>query len=77
MSLRNISNPCRSRLRDRLKKEIREVILVLKIITYLTAWLLVILILYRQSIPVAALVGIGLYIISTLAIVKRGGERAK
>jgi len=55
------------------KKAIREAVLVFKIITYLAAWLLVILILYKQSTPAAALVGIGLYIISTLAIVKGGG----
>ena len=56
-----------------MKKAIREAVLVFKIITYLAAWLLVILILYKQSTPAAALVGIGLYIISTLAIVKGGG----
>jgi len=56
-----------------MKKAIREAVIVLKIITYLTAWLLVILILYKQSTPAAALVGIGLYIISTLAIVRGGG----
>ena len=55
------------------KKAVREAVLVLKIIIYLTAWLLVILILYKQSTPAAALVGIGLYIISTLAIVRGGG----
>lgn len=55
------------------KKVIREAVIALKIITYLTAWLLVILILYKQSTPAAALVGIGLYIISTLAIVRGGG----
>jgi len=52
------------------KKAIREAVIVLKIITYLTAWLLVILILYRRSTPVAALVGIGLYVTNTLAIVR-------
>ena len=52
------------------KKAVREAVLVLKIIIYLTAWLLVILILYKQSTPVAALVGIGLYVISTLAVVR-------
>ena len=59
-----------------MKKAIREATTILKIVLYLTAWLLVILILYRRSTPVVALVGIGLYAISTLAIV-RGGERAK
>jgi len=56
------------------KKAVRETVIVLKTITYLTAWLLVILLLYRRSTPAAALVGIGLYIISTLAIV-RGGRQ--
>jgi len=55
------------------KKAVREAILVLVIIIYLTAWIAIILILYRQSTPAAALVGIGLHIISTLAIV-RGGK---
>lgn len=56
-----------------MKKALREAVIVLKITTYLTAWLLVILILYRRSTPVAALVGMGLYVTSTLAIV-RGGK---
>jgi len=56
-----------------LKYWLHEAVIVLKIITYLTAWLLVILILYKQSTPAVALVGIGLYIISTLAIVRGGG----
>ena len=56
-----------------MKKAVREAILVLVIIIYLTAWIAIILILYRQSTPAAALVGIGLHIISTLAIV-RGGK---
>ena len=55
------------------KKAVHEAIVVIKIITYLTAWIAIILILYRQSTPAAALVGIGLHIISTLAIV-RGGK---
>jgi len=50
------------------KKAVREAVVVLKITTYLTAWLLVILILYRRSTPLAALLGIGLYVVSTLAI---------
>ena len=53
-----------------MKKAVRAAIIVLRIITYLTAWLLVILILYRRSTPVAALVGIGLYVTNTLAIVR-------
>lgn len=56
-----------------MKKAIREVILVLKIITYFTAWMLVISILYERSTPVAALSGLGLYTICTLAIVRGGG----
>ena len=51
-----------------MKKAVREAVVVLKITTYLTAWLLVILILYRRSTPLAALLGIGLYVVSTLAI---------
>jgi len=58
---------------NQLKYWLREAVIVIKIITYLTAWIAIILILYRRSTPVAALVGIGLYIISTLAIV-RGGK---
>jgi len=50
------------------KKAIREAVIVLRIITYFAAWMIVILILYKQSTPVAALVGIGLYVVSTLAI---------
>jgi len=57
------------------KKAIREAVIVLRIITYFAAWMIVILILYKQSTPAAALVGIGLYIISTLAIVRGGGIR--
>lgn len=60
---------------NQLKYWLHEAVIVLKIITYLAAWLLVILILYRMSTPVAALVGIGLFIISTLAIVRGGGIR--
>jgi len=60
---------------NQLKYWLREAVIVLKITTYLTAWLLVILILYRRSTPAAALVGIGLFIISTLAIVRGGGIR--
>ena len=60
---------------NQLKYWLHEAVIVLKIITYLAAWLLVILILYRRSTPVAALVGIGLFIISTLAIVRGGGIR--
>lgn len=52
------------------KKAIREAVIVLRIITYFAAWMIVILILYKQSTPVAALVGIGLYVISTLAVVR-------
>jgi len=55
---------------QKVKKAVRAAIIVLRIITYLTAWLLVILILYRRSTPVAALVGIGLYVTNTLAIVR-------
>jgi len=58
-----------------MKKTIREAVIVLGIITYLAAWLLVILILYRLSTPVAALLGIGLYVVSTLAIVRGGSIR--
>lgn len=58
-----------------MKKAIREAVIVLRIITYFAAWMIVILILYKQSTPAAALVGIGLYIISTLAIVRGGGIR--
>lgn len=52
------------------KKEIREAVVVIKIVIYLTAWIAIILILYRRSTPVAALVGIGLYVTNTLAIVR-------
>jgi len=55
------------------KKEIREAVVVIKIVIYLTAWIAIILILYRRSTPVAALVGIGLYVTNTLVIVRGGG----
>jgi|GEM_PF-850227 len=61
---------------NQLKYWLHEAVIVLKIITYLTAWIIIILILCRRSTPVMALVGIGLHIISTLAIL-RGGEGAK
>ena len=55
-----------------MKKAIREVILALKTITYFTAWMLVISILYEWSTPVAGLSGLGLYTICTLAIARGG-----
>lgn len=54
------------------KEAMREVVLVFKIVIYFAAWLLVILILYRRSTSVMALVGIGLYVASTWAILKGG-----
>ena len=55
------------------KKAVREAIVVIKIITYLTAWIAIILILCERSTPVAAILVLGLYVTSTLAIV-RGGK---
>jgi len=52
------------------KKAIYEAIIALKTVIYLTAWIAIILILNRWSTPVAALVGIGLYVTNTLAIVR-------
>lgn len=53
-----------------MKKAIYEAIIALKTVIYLTAWIAIILILNRWSTPVAALVGIGLYVTNTLAIVR-------
>jgi len=55
------------------KEAKREVILVSKIFTYFAAWMIVISTLCEQDTPVAAILGLGLYVISTLAIVK--GEK--
>lgn len=56
-----------------MKEAKREVILVSKIFTYFAAWMIVISTLCEQDTPVAAILGLGLYVISTLAIVK--GEK--
>lgn len=57
-----------------MKEAKREVILVSKIFTYFAAWMIVISTLCEQSTPVAAILGMGLYAVSTLAIV-RGGRQ--
>jgi len=55
------------------KEAKREVILVSKIFTYFAAWMIVISTLCEQSTLVVVVLGMGLYVVSTLAIV-RGGK---
>jgi len=56
-----------------MEKAMCEVVLVFKIVAYFASWVIVISILCKQSTPVAAILGLGLYVISTLAIVR--GEK--
>jgi len=51
----------------------REVTHVLTTIVYFTAWIVVILALYRQDTPIMSLLGIGLYVVSMLSITR--GEK--
>jgi len=56
-----------------LKYWCREVTHVLTIIAYFASWIVMILALYRQDTPIMSLLGIGLYVVSMLSIV-RGGK---
>jgi len=57
---------------NQLKYWRREVTHVLAIIAYFTAWIVMILALYRQDTPIMSLLGIGLYVVSMLSIVRGG-----
>jgi len=54
------------------KEAKREVVLVSKIFTYFAAWMIVIATLCEQSTLPVVILGMGLYVVSTLAIVKGG-----